>query len=276
MNHIVDNLEVQDTLDREKSNYVIVFDIDGTLCNQVYSYKNIEKVKALHPECLIIPYLHKNDTYNHIFIPYLQILMNYLITFGSRIVFFSSAIEDRNSKVITTLLEETLGKEQYQLLKYQGQFDILSKQHMRPGNDELGEYGNNIKDFTQVIKNDETLLDAILIEDQPSYAAYDQQPCISIIDVERWAVECGNESRYAFPKNTIYYLLGLFKTYFDNSAYRQLPLREGIGKILLQQKSEGYIGGMEQSPFVHAMIDLGLNEVRKTYPDAIFYGHKLL
>jgi len=277
MDHMLDHLELEDILDQGNRHYVIVFDMDNTLCNHISSYEPIDNIKSLHPECLMIPYLYKDKgIYYHIFIPYLQILIHYLIQFGSRIVFFSSAIEDRNSKVIPTLLEEILGKEHYQLLKSQGQFDILSKQHMRSRNDALGAYGNNIKNCTQVIKNNETLLDAILIEEQPSYAALNQKSSISIIDVEHWAVACENESKYAFPKNMIYYLLGIFKTYFGNSAYRKLPLRKGIEKILLQKKAEEYIESMDQSPFVHAMINLGLNEVRKTYPKAIFYGQKIL
>ncbi|MBX9890238.1 MAG: hypothetical protein K2X94_03145 [Amoebophilaceae bacterium] len=114
-----------------------------------------------------------------------------------------------------------------------------------------------------------------LIEDQSSYAAHDQEPCLSVIDVERWDLEHGNESGYAFPKNGTYYILGIFRTYFDHKEYNHLPLRKGIEKIVEQRNAEGVVWTKE-SPFVRAMIYLGLDEVKKTYPEAIFYGYELL
>lgn len=57
MQNILNNFEVQDISDKEKRNYIIVFDIDGTLCKNIGS-SNIKSIRPTHPECSFIPYVY--------------------------------------------------------------------------------------------------------------------------------------------------------------------------------------------------------------------------
>ena len=268
--------------------YVVVFDIDDALCT-ILSPRQVEKAKAINTECPIIDWEHTpSDVYTHIFVPYLEILFEYLINNGARIVFFSSAVEERNNTVLPQLLKNILGEERYEALKAQGQFEILSRQHLRPGNSDLGEQGNSVKDLTKVVKEGEDLLDAILVEDQPAYTAQGQWPCIKVLDCMRWHADHENHERAAYPKNTTYHLLGLFKTYFENNKYSEMPLRKGIEALCPTPtpNPEKDNFGRIQPPalfrpddddqFTYEIICLGLNEIRKTHPEAIVYGREYL
>lgn len=239
---------------------------------------------------------YSSEFYPHIFLPYMDILINYLIKFG-RIVFFSSAIEERNVFILDQWLAQILSKERYIQLKEQRQFAVYSRQHLRDreeNNRDLGipyEKGAQIKDLRQVLINDEKLINAILLEDQSSYTAYGQHPCVSVIDVEKWElirldkndIKRGNAYKHYFAKNGTYYLLGLFKYYFENQHYNNLDLRPGIEKIYLSndvaaknyELCERRCYKPEFNDFTMQMINLGLEEVHKTYPQAILYGTDL-
>ena len=272
---------------------IVVFDIDDAICMIGNSYE-LEAIKAANPECPIVMYkCEKSEQYPHLFVPYLQVLFEYLIKNGARVVFFSSAVEHRNISVIPQLLVNILGEERYALLKSQGQFAIFSKQHVRPGKPWHSREGNYVKDLKTVIAEGEDLENAVLIEDQPSYVAHDQEPCISVLDCLYWKPTYTNakdDGQGILPKNTVYYLLGLFKTYFENKDYAQMPLRKGIARIFPSTPAHydymhkvkpgplfyaNHLDG-DNSQFIYDMICLGLDEVRKTDPEAILYAHKWL
>ena len=94
------------------NNMVIVFDIDGVLCwyptfASRCTFKE-DVVATLHPECPIIEFKDKYFCHTHVFIPYLDVLMQYLIDNGSRIAFFSAGTTMRNKTVIKRLLVEQI------------------------------------------------------------------------------------------------------------------------------------------------------------------------
>jgi hypothetical protein len=267
---------------------VVVFDIDDTLCTIAWS-EDLKAAKAINTECPIINWKDKRaEVHPHVFVPYLGVLFEYLVKNGVRVVFFSSAVEERNNTVIPKLLKKVLGKERYESLHEQGQFEIFSRQHLREGDSDFGEYGNDVKDLAKVIKEGEDLADAILVEDQPTYTAYGQWPCIKVLDCMLWDITGKNDARDSYPKNTVYHLLGLFKTYFENEEYKQMPLRKGIEKLcpIPPPRHDNGIKRKNQPPplfrpdndqqFTYRMICLGLDEVRKKHKKAIVYGKKLL
>jgi hypothetical protein len=133
---------------------IIVFDIDDCICTKKshYTEEAEQKIRKINHECPALVYIAENgEKHLHIFIPYFDILLNYLIEAGARIVFFSSAIEHRNINVIPELLGNILGKEKYEKLKEDGQFDIFSRHHTREGGKGGGE-GNRVKDLTIVLR----------------------------------------------------------------------------------------------------------------------------
>lgn len=256
--------------------YVAVFDIDDALCRVIDDTEQLELIKKYSPECPIITYTHTGDRfkgdYIHSFSPYLNILFEYLIKQGARIAFFSSALKERNISVVPELLTSFWGEARYQTLKSEGQFEIFSRDNLRLGLG-VGREGNCVKDLSIVIQKDESLLDAVLIENDSSYTAYDQEPCIDVIDLfsayldERRDKE---ENFYHFAKNSAYYIIGIFKTYFEHAKYNKLPFREGLDQILPTDRRESY-SFFKQHPFADKMIRIGLEEVQKKVPDARLY-----
>lgn len=257
---------------------LIVFDIDGVLCWQTYDNScDPHRFAALHPECPLILFPNKDHVYPHCFAPHLDVLIEYLISNGSRIAFFSAGHYSRNNVVINELLIELLGEERYTELKSAGQFDIFSANDMREASYEFGETGNYVKDLNIILKDQETSQNSILIEDNINYAAYDQQPCIMAIPLGDWSFLLEDESEHSFSKNAVYYLLGIFSHYF-NLGEDLPPLRVWVERFFLEQTgSEGHFLKkcyMPQSTdqLVLEMINLGLQEVQKKHPDAIFYN----
>jgi hypothetical protein len=141
----------------------------------------------------------------------------------------------------------------------------------------ISKEGTYVKDLGVVIRDGESLLDVILVEDDPSYIAHDQEPCMYIVDLLSWYLAATNQAREVdhFPKNSIYYMLGLFKTYFEHEKYKKLPLRAWLDQIL-PEDMEYYSSFFRKHPFVHNMIDIGLSEVQKQVPDAILYKSREL
>ncbi|XP_065218640.1 uncharacterized protein LOC135844387 isoform X12 [Planococcus citri] len=259
---------------------VVVFDIDGTLCKSDLVEKEREEiVRKSFPECPIIIW---NQHYGdgsigrtpHVFLPHLKILFDYLLEQGVRIVFFSGGPKERNLAVIPELLTSFWGDEKFEALKAKGQFDIFSKEHCRE-RAFRGE-GNFVKDLKVVIRDGETLSDTILVDDDESYAGHDQKPCLLIIDLNVWYIADENEiEKYKkqnprdektinYRLNGAYYMLGVFKTVFGHEKYKVLPLRECLKQLLNEE-------ALDVEAHTTQMIDLGLSEVRKLVPSALYY-----
>ncbi|XP_065218638.1 uncharacterized protein LOC135844387 isoform X10 [Planococcus citri] len=265
--------------------HVVVFDIDDTLCKSDLwdEVKEEEIVRKNFPECPIINWnqrLFNGSIYRtpHVFLPHLKILFDYLLEQGVRIVFFSGGAKQRNLAVIPELLTYFWGSEKFEALKAEGQFDIFSKDHLREGRTAPGE-GNYVKDLKVVIRDGETLLDVILVEDDRYYAAHDQKPCLYAIDLMNWRIRekevemhgyCEGKSSN-FCLNSIYYMLGVFKTYFRHVEYKVLPLREGLNQLLPKEAFENGRHFFSKHSFADDMINLGLSEVLKLVPNAKYY-----
>jgi len=255
---------------------LVVFDIDGVLCWMMNNHAaNLYQFTIIHPECPLIIYSTADTSYPHCFAPYLDVLMEYLISFGSRIVFFSAGHQSRNDDLIERLLIQLFGKERYEELKLSGQFEIFSAHQMRAANHELGEVGSYVKDLSVVLKDQEEIANSILIEDQPNNAAHDQQPCI-MVDLKTWDTLLPNNLEQCFAKNNVYYLLGIFSNYF-NLRGDLPPLRLWIEDFFKEKVSDGHFLGRFYMPhkydqFVIDMIDCGLEEVRKRHSNAMLYG----
>ncbi|XP_065217541.1 uncharacterized protein LOC135843534 [Planococcus citri] len=277
-----------------KRSRVVAFDIDDTLCTRPDYFRDeleqLNIVRKNHPECPIICFTDTscvlNTTYTYVFLPYLHILFDYLLKEDVRIVFFSAADKRRNLQVIAELLTSFWGTVKFETLKAKGQFDILSLENMREGNKSFrsGE-GNYVKDLKAVIRDGETLLDVILVEDDASFVAYDQKPFLRVYNLAFWEIREVNHTEMAkdedpvsfwrrksphFPLNNVYYMLGVFKTYFENERCKKLPFREALNETLPEK---GYFYDFfHEHSFVYDMFDLGLSEVQKRVPNATFYG----
>ncbi|XP_065218633.1 uncharacterized protein LOC135844387 isoform X5 [Planococcus citri] len=269
---------------------VVVFDIDGTLCKGGLVWeKEEELIRKSFPECPIIVWnCHYRDgsigRYPHLFLPHLRILFDYLLERGVRIAFFSSAAKERNLTVIPELLTSFWGIEKFEALKAEGQFDIFSQEHMRRGIFH-GSEGGNVKDLKVVIRDGETLLDVILVEDTGSYAANGQKPYLFIIDMTFWHITdkdevkkvkrkmyCNWEGKTSnFCVNSVYYMLGVFKTYFGHEKYNVLPLRKGLNQLLPKEAFKNGQAFFAKHSFADDMINSGLSEVQKVVPDAVYY-----
>ncbi|XP_065206919.1 uncharacterized protein LOC135836185 [Planococcus citri] len=265
---------------------VVVFDIDDTLCKSDFigiraGEKALKIAIKNHPEC---PFIFSDEWEDrsfmrklHVFLPYLQIVFDYLLQQGVRIVFFSCSMKKRNVSVIPELLISFWGREKFEALKAKGQFEIFSAEHVRPCTTFQDE-GTCVKDLKVVIRGDETLSDAILVEGVISFAAYDQKPVLNIIELKEWCLSdnyrhiplsrAGKSNN--FPLNSVYYMFGVFRTYFENEKFKVLPLREGLRQILPEDACS-LISFFLKHSFANDMIELGLSEVQKVVPDAIYY-----
>ncbi|XP_065218630.1 uncharacterized protein LOC135844387 isoform X2 [Planococcus citri] len=271
---------------------IVVFDIDGTLCIGSYvEEKEEEIIKKWLPECPIIVWNEAEEYYGttrtvrhpHIFLPHLKILFDYLLEQDVRIVFFSANHrETRNLIVIPELLTSFWGSEKFEALKAKGQFDIFSLKHCRK-RAVRGE-GTYVKDLKVVLRDGETLLDVILVDDDYSFAAHDQKPFLSIIDLGLWQIKdkdeveknrgkCGiwRGKSSNFCLNSVYYMLGVFNTYFGNEKYKALPLREGLNQLIPEESFKCPLDFFAKHSFADDMINLGLTEVRKLVPNAVYY-----
>ncbi|XP_065218634.1 uncharacterized protein LOC135844387 isoform X6 [Planococcus citri] len=264
---------------------VVVFDIENTLCYTWFLTKEQEEIiERSFPECPVIAAESITAERPHAFLPHLKILFGYLLEQGVRIIFFAS--DTKKNRGAVTALQELLalfwGSEIFEALKAEGQFDIFTEEHL--SKETFRDEGNKVKDLKVVIRGSETLLDAILVEDDRNYAVHDQKPCLYIIDLMRWLItdkdEIGkNKEREGFwgkksdnfPLNSVYYMLGVFKTYFGSEKYKALPLREGLDKLLPKEAKAKSVDFFKTHPFADCMINLGLSQVRKQVPSAMYY-----
>jgi hypothetical protein len=190
---------------------------------------------------------------------------------GVRIVFFSGGSEERNVSIISALLTSFWVDQKYEALKSEGQFDIFSKEDLRDSIRSLEKRGSCKKDLNVVIRDGDSLSDVILVEDDVAYTAHDQEPCIEVPNIYGSFTEYA-DSDEAFYRNSIYYMIGLFKTYFESEKYRKLPLREGFKRILPAEAETERYNFFGTSPMVRSMIDIGLSEVSKQVSNATLYS----
>ncbi|MGV2433012.1 MAG UNVERIFIED_CONTAM: hypothetical protein LVQ98_06975 [Rickettsiaceae bacterium] len=174
--------------------------------------------------------------------------------------------------MVAELLKQILGEKTYWKLKSEGQFEIFSKHHMRKA--QGMETGNYTKDLTPIIKPPESPENLILVDDDSSYIADGQKPYIPPIDLQHCDYSNNSFDYDTFPKNAAYYLIGLFKSYFKNPKYNNLPIREAF-QIILPDRDSPEMRDLSKSGFVHEIICEGLSEVRKTFGEAIFYGFQI-
>lgn len=248
----------------DRNKFVIVFDIDGVICKPPLDSefilddpKYIDKFQQLHPECPDpIIFNYKEELYFHFFPPYLNILFDYLINCNCRIAFFSAGMKARNIELIEHLLTNILGNERYQELKEANQFTVFSK-------DSLNQ--EQKKDIAIILNAYEDPNNSVLIEDQPENATYNT-PCILAISLFTWDLwQEDNASIKCLPKSTVYYLLGVFISYFNQERIDNITLKDWLEYKKLPNNRD----------CIENMIKLGLQEVQKQYHNAIFYGEEL-
>lgn len=134
-----------------------------------------------------------------------------------------------------------------------------------------------VKDLRTVIRNGESLSNAVLVDDDESYCAHDQKSFVHV----RMYHSLGSEDYTRL--NSVYYMLGIFKTYFENEKYASLPLREALTQILPANNSapcsaEDDSGTAHHKrwcknnhTFVNRMMDIGLSAVQEVVTGAIRY-----
>jgi hypothetical protein len=273
-------------------NNVVVFDIDETLCfghHVMGRNKSTDAVQAEYnhrnPECAILSFKYDDSSSWYVFRPYLYILLDYLLKKEVRMAFFSAGIEERNIPLISQLLSQTMGEKEYESLISKGQFRVFSRHHMRkvrPHESGVQVYstGTYVKDLTPIMHNAtqnrnglaDTIDDMILVDDNPSYCAQGQAVCIytpgSYIELEPQHMRIA-ELRL---KNNFYYFLGLFMTCFENDSFKTMSLRERISCAIKLDERYDPKHQIPDPNFEIQMSVLGLAEVRKTHPEAVFYG----
>jgi hypothetical protein len=140
--------------------------------------------------------------------------------------------------------------------------------------DDTGE-NKATKDLRKVLKIGDNIHDIILVDDYKYFVKDNQKPFIEAINIYRWNVKYRNNSEENFYKNATYFLLGIFKTYFEQEEYSKYPIRKAI-EILYQKDyvlSKNHNKElMYDDSFRHKMICLGLEEIRKFHPEAVYYG----
>lgn len=247
---------------------VAVFDVDGVLCAPLMQPLEDHQ----EPGVMRIHFPHQGKVYTHIFLPYVDVMLRVLVGWGVRVCFFSSADASRNIPVLSTLVDRSFGADEAARLRSEGQFVIHSKGLLRDRRDGTGEYGGKIKDMTRVVRPDEQLEDLVLIEDQPSYTAADQLPCLRALDIDLWNP---HEPRYAdhYIKNGAAWILGVFDLLLTDERYRNTALRPALAALLFDHFGEsGRPDREHRSEAQHQTIDRGLAVIRQTVPDAVFFG----
>ena len=237
---------------------IIVFDIDETLA---FLYNPAQHgTLEHHPECpkINISFDNNNEQRHEHYIcaPYLRELFQYLDQKGARIVFFSAGLESRNVSLVDTLMRYIFQDNEtaYPNLYFKGHFKVYSRHHLI----------NNKKDLNIIDYHEgESLENAILIDDKPEWRAPNQD---AMIQAFRFSLSNEEPFFHDLAKNTTYYLIGLFKLYFNDSEKTPITLGEYVSNISL-----GLDCMEKQYALLHRLVSLGLEHVRLTTPDATYY-----
>lgn len=249
-NEIVNASSSGSTAPTANRKFVVVFDIDDTLCAKADSQEQLTYARQNQPESSFIFGVPNSVCY--VCVPYLQVLFEYLLEKNVRLVFFSAGSMERNVLLITRLLLSFWDRETFIALRLDGQFDILSREDTHYDGP-VGEDAQRKKDLQKVIKEGETLWDAILVDDNPKNTVSGQGPCLNILKLRSWLVKRKEDSEC--PIYNIYYMVGVFKTYFEDDRYSKMPLREGIKEMNLPERLKINKG------LVRKIVDLGYSEV---------------
>eukprot|EP01034_Spumella_vulgaris_P029701 gene29701-36792_t len=76
-----------------------------------------------------------------------------------------------------------------------------------------------------------------------------------------------------FTKNGIYYMMGVFKEYFESGRYADTSLRDSIRRIIPTDCRNFEANHcVPELPTQMRLTLAGLQEVRQTVPEALFYG----
>lgn len=154
----------------------VVLDIDGVLCCN--SVRSKEAASFYLRKGAIISAIKTHYVFPGV-IEFLQLLFR---TENIRVSFFSSGDRQRNEMFVEEILKCAIGKEGYE--KVQKSVVILSREHMVSNTDHnsKAQYqtygltnGNKKKDVSKVLRDDETLQNTVLIDDDHSYIQYGQE-----------------------------------------------------------------------------------------------------
>jgi hypothetical protein len=252
-----------DLLIRKIKPNLIVWDIDGTIClnkehvdlSKISIGLRVGDENASFELEKHLKYLESQTsapifglTYN--FFPHFDLLLKYLLAQNARIVFYSAGTQIRNTALINDMfLKNTFDSKTLDILLTKDQFKIYSR----------GDLVSGKKDLKPLLKSNENICDAVLMEDDLDFSVWGQaflfKPPIDF-------------------KNYGYYFLGVFLTYFNHPNCENMTLYEFTVKNEWYREDRSYYGRDDKTPlmpYFMEMIKIGLNEVRKTVPEAIFY-----
>ena len=255
----------------DKSKYVVVFDIDDTICTN--TDMEIKQMQNSKYPIGVWQGEYKWENYKYICLPYLKELFDYLISYNIRIVFFSAGYEDRNIVLLEQILPQILGKIRYEELKKSGQFEIFSDCHtIQPDDRKEGE-GRLVKDLEIVKRAQEDIDNILLIEDDQSFVKHDQKPFIKTIDLNTWQFSSFFEDKEVFQLNSAFHLLGIFKRCFNDINNKNISFKKCINQVYLD---EGIYNIMDYWPtkgerFAERLICEGFEEIRKINEEANVY-----
>jgi hypothetical protein len=253
---------------------VVVFDVDNVLC--VEPLQPVPEGEA--PEVLRVGFSYQGYEFTYAFIPHVGALLAQLVAWGCRVCFFSSGLAERNHEVLGEVLARSFAAEELARLRGLGQFAIHSRDQLRDADPDAGEDGNKVKDMRRVLRAGETLEDVVLIEDQPSYVASGQAPCLPAIDIGLWnpGWEVGRDREFGSQglhrKNGAAWMLGVFDLLLHDVRYRYRPLRLGLDRLLCDLFGATRRPEPEPSPARHGVILRGLAHLWAIDPGAVFYG----
>lgn len=186
----------------------VVFDIDESICWRSKLEKS-EMIRSKCPECKQIVQPVLGDDYLHVFALHIEHVFIYLLRKGVRVAFFSAGVAERNESLIERYFIDLLGLKRYQKYLREGQFRVFSRQHLK------GKTTPYTKDLSLVTMPGESTDNAILVEDDDSYAAKDQLPCLKGRYVsDPWGNSYFRDEEI-FALNHAYYFLGVLDTCFE-------------------------------------------------------------
>jgi hypothetical protein len=158
---------------------------------------------------------------------------------------------------MNNIFTHVFGETEYNKLVSEGQFQVFSKHHR------LNKYSSN-KDLLIVLKDDEQLENALLIDDYNYCCKPGQEKNFILVP-----------SIIGF-QNLAFYYIGLFKSYFDSDNCTTKSISQFMSENIQIQKTGVFLGCQKTDvsiQFVLDMVKIGLDEVRKSKPNAAFYKY---